>query len=163
ILKHDKFYERMQASPEDRADARAFLKVRLLDIMIGDWDRHRDQWRWAKLPDKPYWQPIPDDRDQAFSRYEGLVLAVAPERVLIFQNYGPNYPDMKGLTYNGWEQDRQLLGGLDKAVWQETAAELKAQITDDVIEKAARRMPPEYFQRDGQRLIHDLKARRDGL
>ena len=163
ILKHDKFYERMEASPDDRADARAFLKARLLDIMIGDWDRHRDQWRWARLPDKPYWQPIPDDRDQAFSRYEGLVLAVARERVLIFQNYGPNYPDMKGLTYNGWEQDRQLLGGLDKAVWQETAAELKAQISDDVIERAAHRMPPEYFQRDGQRLIHDLKARRDGL
>lgn len=163
ILKHDKFYARMQASPDDRADARAFLKARLLDIMIGDWDRHRDQWRWAKLPDKPDWQPIPDDRDQAFSRYEGLVLAVARQRVFIFQDYGPNYPDMKGLTYNGWEQDRELLAGLDKAVWQETAAELKSQITDAVIEKAVQRMPPEYFQRDGQRLIHHLKARRDAL
>src|SRR5262245_714498 len=163
ILKHDKFYARMEASPDDRADARAFLKARLLDIMIGDWDRHRDQWRWAKLPDKPYWQPIPDDRDQAFSRYEGVVLTLARPRVFIFQKYGPEYPAMKGLTFNGWEQDRELLGGLDKAVWQETAAELKAQMSDAVIEKAAHRMPPEYFQIDGERLIRDLKARRDAL
>ena len=29
------------------------------DLMIGDWDPHRDQWRWAKFPDQPLWQPIP--------------------------------------------------------------------------------------------------------
>ena len=41
---------------------------------MGDWDRHRKQWRWAKLPGNPLWMPIPEDRDQAFSRYDGLLL-----------------------------------------------------------------------------------------
>ena len=80
LLKHDAFYKRMEADPKDRPDARAFLKARLFDILIGDWDRHRDQFRWAKLPGQPLWQPIPDDRDQAFSRYEGLVLTLPVER-----------------------------------------------------------------------------------
>ena len=53
---------------------RAFLKARLFDMMIGDWDRHRRQWRWAKFERRAGWQPIPEDRDTAFSRYEGVIL-----------------------------------------------------------------------------------------
>ncbi len=163
ILKHDEFYKRIESDPTNRADARALLKARLLDIMIGDFDRHRDQWRWAKLPGKEQWQPIPDDRDQAFCRYEGLVLALARPRVPILQNYSDHYPGMEGLVWNGRDQDRELLAGLERPVWKEVALELRAQITDDVIERAARRMPPEYFKVDGPRLIHDLKGRRDRL
>ena len=25
------------------------LKARLLDMLIGDWDRHADQWRWGEI------------------------------------------------------------------------------------------------------------------
>ena len=163
ILKHDVFYKQIETDSKDRADARALLKARLLDIMIGDFDRHRDQWRWAKFPEKELWQPIPDDRDQAFCRYEGLVLALARPRVPILLNYSDHYSGMEGLTWNGRDQDRRLLAGLERPVWKEVALELKAQITDEVIEKAARRMPPEYFKIDGARIIHDLKGRRDRL
>lgn len=163
ILKHDEFYKRLAASPDDRPDARAFLKARLFDLMIGDWDRHRDQWRWAKLPGQALWQPVPDDRDQAFSRYEGVVLGLARSRVPIFQEYGAGYPGMKGLTYNGWEQDRELLAGLERPVFKEVASELQTAITDAVIERAARRMPAEYFRIDGRRLIRDLEGRRNRL
>src|SRR5262249_15503386 len=163
ILKHEDFWKRKDADSKDRADARALLKARLLDIMIGDWDRHRDQWRWAKIPGKDAWQPIPDDRDQAFSRYEGLVLDLARPRVFFFENYDDDYPSMKGLTWNGREQDRDLLSGLERPVWKQVAEELRSQITDEVIDRAAHRMPPEYFKIDGPRLTHDLKGRRDRL
>jgi hypothetical protein len=163
LLKHDAFYKRMEADPRDRPDARAFLKARLLDLLIGDWDRHRDQWRWAKLPGQPLWQPIPDDRDQAFSRYEGFVLDQARPRIPILQKYGATYPNLTGLTWNGWEQDRELLAGLERPVFKEVAAELQAAITDAVIDRAAHRMPPEYFKVDGERLMRDLKGRRDRL
>ncbi len=29
-------------------DARAYLRARLMDVLIGDWDRHLEQWRWAR-------------------------------------------------------------------------------------------------------------------
>ena len=55
-----------------RPDSRAYLKVRLIDQVIGDWDRHRNQWRWARVRRRgERWQPIPEDRDQAFVRFEG--------------------------------------------------------------------------------------------
>ena len=126
VLDHEAFYKRLAADPREQADTRAFLKARLLDVLIGDWDRHRDQWRWAKFSDRPQWEPIPDDRDQAFSRYEGLVLDLARPRVPILQRYGHKYPSMKGLTWNGWEQDRQLLAGIERPVWRQVAAELKS-------------------------------------
>ena len=163
ILDHEAFYKRITSDSRERPDARAFLKARLLDVLIGDWDRHRDQWRWAKFTDRPEWVPIPDDRDQAFSRYEGLVLDLARPRLPILQRYGKAYPSMKGLTWNGWEQDRQLLAGLERPAWREVATELRGQITDEVIKRAARRMPPEYFEIDGPRLIRDLTGRRDAL
>jgi len=163
LLKHEEFYRRIATDPAERVDTRAFLKARLFDVMIGDWDRHRDQWRWARFAEGGPWVPIPDDRDQAFSRYDGLVLALSRPRLPILQTYSRHYPSMKGLTWNGWEQDRQILAGLERPVWEEVARELKSQITDEVIARAARRMPPEYFAIDGARLIHDLTGRRDRL
>ena len=163
ILKHEDFYARLAAGHAVRADARAFLRARLFDLVIGDWDRHRDQWRWAKLPDQPLWQPIPDDRDQAFSRYEGLVPGLARPRAPFFQSYHADYPNMKGLTWNGREQDRQLLAGLERQAYKDAAAELQSRITDAVIDKALRRQPPEYVELDAARLAKDLKGRRDRL
>ena len=72
IIDHAEMYKRLQAGDGDAVDAQALLKARLVDIFMGDWDRHRKQWRWAKVPGNPLWVPIPEDRDQAFSRYEGL-------------------------------------------------------------------------------------------
>jgi hypothetical protein len=94
VLSHQELYARLATGAADRPDARAFLKARLFDLMIGDWDRHRDQWRWARFEGKPDWQPIPDDRDQAFSRYEGLVLGFARPRAPFLQSYDDTYPGM---------------------------------------------------------------------
>lgn len=163
IVGQEKFHERLRESAAVRADARAFLNARLFDGFIGDWDRHRKQWRWAKLPDKPGWQPIPEDRDQAFSRYEGVVLGLGRNAQPRFVEFGPKYPRLLGLTYNGWEQDRQLLAELDAAAWDEVAKALQARLTDAAIEGAVASMPAEYQQVEGPRLTRDLKSRRDRL
>jgi len=74
IIDHIELYRRLEAGEGDRADEQALLKARLVDLFVGDWDRHRKQWRWARFAGNPTCVPIPDDRDQAFSRYEGLLL-----------------------------------------------------------------------------------------
>ena len=77
ILGHEEFWERRHASPDALPDTRAFLRARLLDILLNDWDRHRQQWRWARIPGERLLQPIPEDRDQVFTDYEGLGLDIA--------------------------------------------------------------------------------------
>jgi len=163
IIGHKDLYARLEQGQEDRVDIESFLRARLFDLLIGDFDRHRKQWRWAKLPGDPRWQPIPEDRDMAFVRYEGVGPRVASIYVPILQNYGPRYPSMKGLTLHGWEQDRWLLPHLSWEEWEPIARDIQARITDDVIEQAILALPDEYVALDGDRLRRDLRGRRDRL
>jgi hypothetical protein len=163
VIYGDELWKRLQASPADRIDARAFLEARLFDVFIGDWDRHRGQWRWAKVPSSPLWQPIPEDRDQAFVRFEGLFLSMfrkGQPRLVVF---GPKYSPIAGVTFNGWEVDRRLLTELDRSAWDEMARDLRGRLTDAVLQAAVARMPAEYRASDGARLLAGLKARRDAM
>jgi hypothetical protein len=163
ILDHLELYARVRQSHADQVDSEAFLRARLFDVYLGDWDRHRKQWRWAKQPDREGWQPIPEDRDQAFSRYDGIVMGLARPRQPRFVVFGPDYPKMIGLTWNGWGQDRVLLTGLEWPTWERIALDLQKRLTNEVIDRAARKMPPEYYALDGERLVAALRSRRDRL
>jgi hypothetical protein len=47
--KSDDSHEMMVAlimDHDDSYDSEAFLRARIFDLFIGDWDRHADQWRW---------------------------------------------------------------------------------------------------------------------
>ena len=165
VIGTEKLLEELKDSPNDRADAEAFLAARLVDVLIGDWDRHADQWRWARFDDtRPYrWLPIPRDRDQAFARYDGILLAVARASAPQLVNFGGDYAGMLGQTWNGRDLDRWILVPLERPAWDSVAAALQARLTDAVIETAAARLPPSYIPLDSARLANALKARRDKL
>ena len=163
IIDHEELYNRLSAGYETDVDVRAFLKARLMDLLMGDFDRHRKQWRWAKLPGEREWQPIPEDRDQAFVRYDGVGQKIMKVYIPILQNYGPEYPFVKGLTLHGWEQDRWLLPSLSWNEWAETAREIQSVLGADVIARAVAQLPPEFAALDGERLARDVAGRRDRL
>ncbi|MBA3258542.1 MAG: hypothetical protein H0T68_03625 [Gemmatimonadales bacterium] len=165
VIDTKELLERTEDSPEDRVDAGAFLAARLIDLFVGDWDRHQDQWRWARFGEgRPRrWQPIPRDRDQAFVRFDGLLLSVARSSIPQLVNFGPDYPGMLGLTWNGRDLDRRFLVGLERPVWDSTASGLQARLTDSTIESAVATLPAAYLALDSARLAGALKQRRDEL
>lgn len=163
IVDHRALFGRLAASPDDRVAVRRFLQARLFDLLISDFDRHRKQWRWARRPGDPVWHPIPEDRDQAFARYEGLLVRAAALYVPQLRTFGDRYDAIAGLTYNGRDQDRWLLPELPLKVWGQVASELQQRLSDEVIERAALRMPPEWYAIDGPRLAASLRKRRDAL
>jgi hypothetical protein len=65
-----------------------------MDLLFGDWDRHEDQYQWARFDrgDVRVWRAIPRDRDYVFVDYDGALVRAAgglyPKAVL----YGPSYP-----------------------------------------------------------------------
>lgn len=147
-------------------DAREYLKARLVDMLVGDRDRHEGQWRWARFSTADgchVWRPIPEDRDEAFVRNDGfarsLMRLVRPQQV----KFGPDYPSVAGLTYNGWPLDRRLLAELDRAAWLEAADDVAAALTDEVIDLAVSRLPRAHVEARGTFLSTALKARRDAL
>jgi hypothetical protein len=165
IISTTKLLKEVEDSPNDRVNATRFLTARLVDAFIGDWDRHQDQWRWARFDDsRPHrWVPIPRDRDQAFARYDGLLLAVARASPPQLVKFGPKYAGMLGQTWNGRDLDRRFLVGLEREDWDSVATALQSRLTDSVIEAAAARLPASYIPLDSTRLANALKARRDEL
>jgi len=164
IVDYKEIYRRLEADPRTHIDLDEFLTARLFDLVIGDWDRHRRQWRWARFEGDAKWHPVPEDRDQAFSRYEGLFLGLGRRtREQRFQKYGDSYSSVIGLMWNSRDQDRQLLSGITRDQVDRAAGALQARLTNEAIERAVATMPEPWRAIDGPKLTADLKGRRDRL
>ena len=74
ILETPELWERMEKDSGEQIDERAFLTARLFDMLIGDYDRHKDQWDFGKDRETGLWVAIPKDRDLAFVKFDGLML-----------------------------------------------------------------------------------------
>jgi hypothetical protein len=163
IVETDDLEEMMDADPGVRIDSRAFLRARLLDVLLGDSDRHQKQWDWARDATTGRFVPVPSDRDLAFVRFNGLIVPFVRPRVLQLMEFEEKYPPAVTLHWQARFLDRRHLADLDWPAWQETARELRSRISDEVIDDAVKELPAPYFRRDGATLAARLKARRDGL
>src|SRR5688572_10367262 len=78
IIGTDKLQEKLWKDNDNRVDQQAYLRARLFDFIIGDWGRHEDQWRWAEFEngDRKIYRPIPRDRDQAYTKFDGNMVTV---------------------------------------------------------------------------------------
>jgi len=142
------------------------LKARLLDMLIPDWDRHADQWRWGKKDSNnvTYFYPIPRDRDQAFFESKGLLVRVAKFFFLHFlSEFKPNSTTFKNLNTKAWSFDALLLNGLDKTDWINLTRDFQQKLTDKVIHEAVSNFPPSIYALNGKKIESILKARRDNL
>ena len=151
----------LDQNPAERINTRAFLTARLMDMFMNDWDRHPGNWKWGRMQPGGAWQPIPRDRDKVMIEYGGIV-GVAGKMSANLIQFSETYPKVKGLTWNSLELDRRMLGGLEKPVWDSVAAFLVRRVTDPVIDRAVRAMPPEYLALTPG-VAATLKARRDRI
>jgi len=158
-------FVRLETRPKDEVDSRNYLRARLVDVLVGDWDRHLDQWRWARFDEdgRTVWRPIPRDRDQAFSRFGGILPSVAEYYTKQLAGFGESYPPMDKLTFSGRFTDRRFLVWLDRGTWESETADLVGKITDEVISNAVRQLPSAMYAKGGAELERLLRARRDGL
>ena len=158
-------YRNVTRDNDDRVDAEALARVRLFDMWLSDWDRHRDQWRWGTFDDPDgkgkVYRPIARDRDQVFNRlnpvYYHLVMPF-----IVMDDYRKRY-EVKGLTTSGAKQDHRFLAAIDRDTWAEIATEVQSALSDEVIDSAFREMPPEAYELDGEWLNRVGKIRRDKL
>lgn len=161
----DDMLDDLEDHQSDRVDSRAFLTARLVDHLVGDWDRHGGNWRWARFDrgGVRWWVPIPEDRDYAFVDYDGALLTVARAELNRLITWGDHYPDLFALMANSLELNQRVLADLPRAAWDSVAASVQARITDAVIEDAVRRLPPEHHALVAEELTRSLKVRRDRM
>lgn len=147
-------------------DQKWVLKSRIFDLLIHDWDRHDDQWRWAKFKDKDrtFYRPIPRDRDQAFYKFVGFIPTIVSAFLLKkFKTMKHDVKDVKNLSFNAKHFDRYFLNELEWDEWEPIIEALQSNITDDIIEEAMNQIPEEVREIDNAHIISMLKSRRSKL
>ena len=167
IINTAKVLDKLADDNDNYVDQQFVLKSRLFDMVIGDWDRHDDQWRWATIKEKKneMYRPIPRDRDQAFFVNEGILGRVWSRKWALpkFEGFDDHINWPSGLSFNARYFDRSFLTSLSEKDWIAVADELKKLLTDEAIEKSIRQWPEEIFNLHGEQIIKNLKRRRDDL
>ena len=162
VIDSEDILEKINEDGSNRIDAHALLTARLIDLLIGDNDRHPGQWKWVRRSndDKELWVPMPRDRDKAFVSYEGFLLKAARMALPRLVTYR-NVPQTASF-YNAVDFDRRLLVSLDRADFDSTATFLQRVLTDAVIDSAVKLMPREWHNVEPT-LASRIKGRRANL
>ncbi|MBV9962015.1 MAG: BamA/TamA family outer membrane protein [Parafilimonas sp.] len=148
-------------------DEKTFIRTRLFDMFINDWDRHEKQWSWGIKKDGSFTiiVPVPKDRDQAFSKHNGWLLNFGMKAggLNYMQTFDDNLKNVKTFNYEQRNIDRRLLNEATLNDWLDAAKKLQRSLTDDVIEKSVQNLPKEIYPLVGKDIIEKLKARRNHL
>ncbi|HKJ48233.1 MAG TPA: hypothetical protein VJ973_04045, partial [Christiangramia sp.] len=161
--------ERLRRDEKYKLNESVYVRARIFDMLIGDWDRHQDQWRWAEIEDEEgvhHFEPIPRDRDQVFSNFDGAFFGTL--RALTgfanqFAVYSDDIKDVEWFNIAAMGLDRSLLQYKGKSTWIEQAEFIKNNVTDEAIEEAFSNLPEETSGETTQELIRNLKGRRDNI
>ena len=161
-----KVINKMIDDHDNHVDENAYLKARLLDNVIGDWDRHFDQWKWGTSDTgkgKLYF-PVPRDRDQAMYNSDGfLVNYISKNQFKYLQGFKKSYRDIRWLNYEARDIDRIFMTRLNETDWVNTIATFQHNLSDQAIDSAVKKLPPEIYAMDAQTISDKLKSRRDLL
>lgn len=167
IVSTEKMLEKILKDNDNSVDQKAFVRARLFDIFIGDWGRHEDQWRWASFKDgkKTVYRPIPRDRDNAFTVFDGVLLKVLIKaaRAQHLQTFNSHIKDVTTFNFPARNLDHHLMGEVTMNEWMSIANDLKARMTDAVIDAAVRQLPARAFPVSGPGIAKKLKQRRDDM
>lgn len=158
--------EKLVEKNSNRIMQKQVLKARLLDMLIADWDRHADQWRWGVKDSSgaKYFYAIPRDRDQAYFHSNGLLVKIARQFVLKhFVGFRDNLSKIKQLNFKSWNFDKTFINDLTKDEWKEVISEVQNSLTDNVIDNAVKKLPAEIYPLNGPLIANKLKNRRNEL
>ncbi|WP_298477498.1 metallophosphoesterase [uncultured Maribacter sp.] len=169
----DDLLKKLRKDEDFNIDEPAYVKARLFDMLIGDWDRHVDQWRWAKFKDKKsgktLYRPVPRDRDQTFSIMgDGAFMSFATRAIpslSLMEGFKEEIRSVKG--FNGspmtFALDMALLPQTNVELWVKQARYLQENITAEVIDKAFLNFPEEVRGKNTEELKRILLSRKKSL
>ena len=170
LISTDDLLKNLRKNDTHYVDERAYVRARLFDMLIGDWDRHEDQWRWAVFKDKngnDMYRPVPRDRDQAFSiMADGFLLNIATTLVpalRLMQSYDEELRSPKWFNLEPYPLDMALINNADRALWEAQAKHIQQNLTDSIIDKAFTYFPEEVNDETVDIIKRKLKGRRSNL
>ncbi|MDQ2771052.1 MAG: outer membrane protein assembly factor [Bacteroidota bacterium] len=157
-------FRKLYKDHDNRVDAPGLARARAFDMLVADFGKHEDNWKWAgyKQPGGgTLYRPIPRDRDQSFTLWNGLLTYLANREWAVpsIEGFNDQFEDMKSLNWPARHLDRFLLQSLTREDWQTAAKYLQGKITPTVIDGATAQLPAEIQTKSGQDINRKLKLR----
>jgi len=153
LISTDEMLENLRDDEKYDVDADIYARARLFDMVLGDWDRHLDQWRWAEFKkkgkNKKTYRPVPRDRDQAYSIMgDGLFMGLATRLIpplRLMEGFKDEIRSVKGFNASPktYVLDLALLNETTRETWLKEAKYIRENLTSDVIDKAFLSFPEE--------------------
>jgi hypothetical protein len=165
-LTTDEMLVKLKSDTPHYVDQKEYLRARLVDWLVADWDRHQDQWRWVQRNTDSgiAFYVVPRDRDQAFFKSNGwLIRFIGLFFMPHITKFNKTGRGIKGLSKKTRALDKQFTNQLKKEDWESIIKEFQKNMTDSLIESAIKKQPPEIFAIRGEELVSKIRSRRDGL
>ncbi len=168
IITTNQLIQNLDNNPNHQVDAAFYVRTRLMDIVLGDNDRTVEQWYWAKFKEnnQVMYRPIPRDRSNVFSTYEGYFSDLIPE-IIPIKEYNPSYlsvlPEVRKAIKNSLSLDTRLMQSITLGEVYEQAEWIKNRLTDAVINSAFEKIPKEAIDYQWVEVKRALQYRRDNL
>ena len=165
IINSDEMMELLKKE-NTKVDSMLYLKTRLFDMLLSDWDRHPGNWRWAvfKQNGQTIIKPIAKDRDNVFYQFdEGLLSRIALLFAPKFQSFRKDFGKVSGLIFQSKPLDVSILSNVEKNAFEKTALEIQGELDDQLIKQAFKRYPPEIYKKAGKQHEEIFKARLNQL
>ena len=162
-----KVIQKLLEDNDTKVDQRITLRARLLDFVLGDWDRHEDNWRWdpEKEKGKKIYTPVPRDRDKVYYKTSGVFPVLLSMQWLKahLQPFSPHIRNVSHWNFNARHFDRFFLNRIGKSVWEEEIAYVQQTLTDSLIHQAMLQMPDTIVKLSAPELETNIRSRRDEL
>lgn len=168
IYKSFELFDERYDDQDLEIDSREFVRARLFDMLIGDWSKHEDNWKWAGFRDGDQHElvrPIPRDRDHAFSQLDGFFPWLASRRWAVpnLEHFDFKDPDIRSLTFQARHMDRLILSPLTREDFLAEAKFIQQSISSADIDSAIATFPEEVIPVSGKTIGDKLKTRIEQL
>lgn len=167
IISSDKLFENLRADEKYKLDEKSYIRARLFDMLLGDWDRHDDQWRWSEFDfdGKVIYKPIPRDRDQVFPKYDGFLISLIMRLPALrhMQSFGANIRNVKWFNMEPYPMDLVLTKGSNLSDWLEEAKFIQENLTDELIDHSFNKLPENMKDETVDKIKSILKIRKTKL
>lgn len=163
----DQLLEKLHTDDFSKIDKHQYIRARLFDMLIGDWNKIPENWNWVshQQGDTTVFEPVVLDRSYAFTKADGIAFRQLINMLGLnfIVTYKDEIKDLKNLNKLGYALDMALTNDCDEAIWVEEARFLKDKITDDLIDEAFRTMPSEVQDSISASIKQKLKSRKSNL
>lgn len=170
IISSDQIIELLRTGMTHHVDETMYVNARLIDILVGDWSRDKNNWYWKRIPieNSFKYEPIPINRDHAFSKFDGSIFDFAraisePMNQLQDYNKPLTKKSIKWLTHSAIQLDRLFVKTNNEHLWKDQAKFIQNQVSDNVIDHAFEMYPINASAEYVDQIKIALKNRRDQL